>query len=172
MKNTVHQSPVWIQGCQVPQTTITPCIKILSHTCQSTNSLCWKCNVAPGFPKHFSSCSLFMTISSLGDFRYELCKFTQYLVGESNETSNFLNINGIRKRGEKKTRFHTAPSVIFTFQTTSKITQIYKCSCQPTHIALEADNLDMFVTKTNGTVHGISGCSLPNLHRSQLRCAQ
>lgn len=118
----------------------------------------------PGLPKRFSYCSLVMPISSLGHSHYELCNLIQYTVGGSNKTSNFLNSNTIcKKRGKK--RFHTALSVISTFQTALKIMQIYKRSCQPTHFTLEAYNLDMFPTKTSGKVHGIRGCSPPNLLR-------
>lgn len=132
--------------------------KYTKATASISNVMLWlESSGVPGLPKPSSSCSLAMTILVWStSVMNSAIKYSQRTVlqysGREQQTSNFLNSNTIHpKEGEKKKkvkkRLHTALSVISTFQTASEIIQIYQRSCQPTHVVLEADHVDMFPTQ-------------------------
>lgn len=132
--------------------------KYTKATASISNVMLWlESSGVPGLPKPSSSCSLAMTISSLEHFCYELCNqiqsahcITVQWEGTTNQQlseQQYDPSKGGEKKKKVKKRLHTALSVISTFQTASEIIQIYQRSCQPTHVVLEADHVDMFPTQ-------------------------
>lgn len=157
--------------------------KYTKATASISNVMLWlESSGVPGLPKPSSSCSLAMTISSLEHFCYELCNqiqsahcITVQWEGTTNQQLSEQQYDpskgGGKKKKSKKKTSHSPKCYIHISNCFRNYTDLPALVSANTRSAGSRSCWHVPDT-TSSAVHGIRGCSPPNLLRSQLRCAR